>query len=242
VKNADMMLYESTLTMGNALDFKLNSKYSKHTIGKLSSADIESYEGDFTITDIKGDIEIKDKYSEWTVNSFKNGKVELYESEWSIGSLNNLELSSKFGEFNIGQAKEIDFEKSYEDELNIGTLETINCRRSKYFDANIENLKKGLYLLQDFNGDVKVNKVATTFEGAEINGKNTDVDLPLDNLKYQLEVDVKNGDISLEEDDLETGFVSEKNSQLQIKGKMNKAKDSSPKVVIKGYNIDVELD
>ena len=131
---------------------------------------------------------------------------------------------------------------AYQDEMEIGTLGTFKCASSKYFDVEIGLLKKGFYLNQDYNGDIEINKVASTFEGAEISGKNCDVELPLGNLKYQLEVDAKNADISLEEEDLEAGLISEKNNQLQIKGKMNNANDRSPKVIIKGYNIDIDLD
>ena len=242
VKNGDFEIYESKMVMGNCNSLKLNSKYSRHTFAKIKEADINSYEGNFEISDVQGDLVVEDKYSVWTIGFAKSCKIKSYDTEWTIGSIEDLFVRSKESEFNIGSADEIDCEKTYQDEMEIGTVGTFKCASSKYFDVEIGLLKKGLYLSQDYNGDIEINKVASTFEGAEISGKNCDVELPLENLKYQLEVDAKNADISLEEEDLEAGFISEKNNQLQIKGKMNNASDRSPKVIIKGYNIDVELD
>lgn len=242
VKDAGLEIYESKLVMGNCNSLKLNSKYSRHTFSKIKAADINSYEGNFEISDVQGDLVVEDKYSVWTVSSVKSGKIKSYDTEWTIGSIEDLFVRSKESEFSIGSAEEIDCEKTYQDEMKIGILGTFKCASSKYFDAEIGLLKRGFYLSQDYNGDIEINKVASTFEGAEISGKNCDVELPLEGLKYQIEVDAKNGDVSLEEDNLEAGFISEKNNKLQIKGKMNKANDRSPKVIIKGYNIDVELD
>ncbi len=242
VQDADIEIYESTLEMGKCNSLKLDSKYSRHTFTDIQAAEIESYEGNFEISNVQGNLVVNDKYSVWTIGFVKSAKIDSYDTEWTIGSVEDLFLRSKESEFSIGSAEEVDCEKMYQDDMKIGTLGNFKCASSKYFDVEIGLLKKGFYLSEDYNGDIEINKVAATFAGAEISGKNCDVELPLGNLKYQLEVDAKNTDISLEEDDLEAGFISEKNGQLQIKGKMNKANDRSPKVIIMGYNIDVELD
>ena len=242
VKDADLVIYESKMVIGNCHSLKLDSKYSRHTFSKIKNAEIESYEGNFEISEVQGDLVVDDKYSVWTVGFAKSAKLKSYDSEWTIGSIEDLFLRSKESEYSIGSVENVDCEKTYQDEMKIGTLGVFKCASSKYFDVEIGTLKKGFYLSQDYNGDIEINKVLATFEGAEISGKNSDVELPLKNMKYQLEVDARNADISLEEDNLEAGFISGKNNQLQIKGKMNKANDRSPKVIITGYNIDVELD
>ena len=242
VKDAELTLYESVLNMGNANDIVLNTKYSKHVLGKVKDVNIKSYEGTFEIGKVDGDIMIDDKYSDWTIGKFNDGKIKGYESEWNIGKANNITLSSKYGDFNIGAATKVDFGKSYEDDVTFGKVDILICDNSKYMDVNIGQLGKGIYLRDDYNGDFTIDGISSSFEGAEIIGKNSDVELPLDNMKYILEVDGKNTDISIDEDKLEAGFFSERGNQLTIKGKMNGANDNSPKVVIKGYNIDVELD
>ena len=242
VEDADLVIYESNLVIGNCNSLKLNSKYSKHTFSKIQEADIESYEGNFEISKVQGKLNVDDKYSVWTIGSVESAKIKSYDGEWTIGSMEDLSVRSKESEYSIGSVENVDCEKTYQDEMKIGTLGVFKCASSKYFDAEIGILKKGFYLSQDYNGDIEINKVLATFEGAEISGKNSDVELPLRNIKYQLEVDAKNADISLEEDNLEAGFISERNNQLEIKGKMNKANGRSPKVIIKGYNLDVELD
>ncbi len=242
VRDAEFILYESVLNMGNASDIKLDTKYSKHVFGKVKSVDIKSYEGTFEIGKVDKDIIIDDKYSDWNIGKFNDGKIKGYESEWTIGKANNISLNSKYGDFNIGAANKLDFGKSYEDDVELGKVDILIFDNSKYTDVNIGQLVKGIHIRDDYNGDFTVNGISSDFEGAEITGKNSDVDLPLENIKYILEVDAKNADVSVDEDNLEAGFFSERGSQLTIKGKMNNANDNSPKVVIKGYNIDVDLD
>ncbi len=242
VKDADLVIYESKLVIGNCNSLKVNSKYSKHTFSEIQDADIESYEGNFEISKVEGKLNVNDKYSVWTIGSIKSSKIKSYDSEWTVGSIEDLFVRSKESEFTIGSAGNIDCEKSYQDEFKIGTLGIFKCDDSKYIEVEVGTLKKGIYANQTYNGEIEVMKILPSFEGAEFSGKNSDLELPLDNMKYQLEIDAKNADISLEEDNLEAGFVSEKNNHLQIKGKMNKANDRSPKVIVKGYNLDIELD
>ncbi|MFK8006528.1 MAG: hypothetical protein AB8H03_09160 [Saprospiraceae bacterium] len=242
VKDADLEIYESKLVIGNCNSLKLNSKYSKHTFSNIQEADIESYEGNFEISKIEGNLNVNDKYSVWTIGSIKSTKLKSYDGEWTVGSIEDLFVRSKESEYTIGSVGNVDCEKSYQDEFKIGTLGIFKCGDSKYIEVEVGTLKKGIYATQTYNGEIEVIKVLSSFEGAEFEGKNSDLELPLDNMKYQLEIDAKNADISIEEDNLEAGFVSEKNNHLQVKGKMNKANDRSPKVIIKGSNIDIELD
>lgn len=242
VKDADVVIYESKVVMGNCNSLKLNSKYSRHTFSKIKNADIESYEGNFEISDVQGKLNVNDKYSVWTIGAAESAKIKSYDGEWTIGSIEDLFVRSKESEFTIGSTENVDCEKSYQDEFKIGTLGILKCSSSKYTEVEIGTLKKGIYVTETYNGEFEITKVLSSFEGAEFTGKRSDLELPLNGLKYQLEVDMKNGDISLEEDDLDAGFISDRNGQLQIKGKMNRANDRSPKVIIKGYSIDAELD
>ena len=56
-----------------------------------------------------------------------------------------------------------------------------------------------------------------------------------------LDVMVKHGDIEYDEDDFESSHYVDKSSQLEIRGKIKGASASSPKVIIKGHHIDIEL-
>ena len=242
VKDAELEIYESKLVIGNCNSLKLNSKYSKHTFSDIQDAEIESYEGNFEISKIEGKLNVDDKYSVWTIGSVESAKIRSYDGEWSIGSIEDLFVRSKESEYTIGEVGNVDCEKSYQDEFKLATLGIFKCVDSKYIEVEVGTLKKGIYANQTYNGEIEVIKILSSFEGAEFSGKNSDLELPLDDMKYQLEIDAKNADISLEEDNLEAGFISEKNNHLKIKGKMNKANERSPKVIIKGYNLDIELD
>ncbi|MEM6963790.1 MAG: hypothetical protein AAF573_03425 [Bacteroidota bacterium] len=242
IRNMEATLYEGQLSLGNASDVKINSKYTTVSMGNLKSAEIESYESDFNMGNIKGDVYVKDKYSDWSLGSFMEGKLDCYESDWNVGNIDNVNVESKHGEYNIGNAKEVAFEKSYQDDIDIGALEVFRATASKYLDANIGVLKRGLYLKDDYNGDVEIQSVTADFEGVEVIAKNTDIEIPLNNMKYTLDVDVRNGDISFEEDNLDEELFTEYRNNLTIKGKMNGGNSNSPKVVLKGSNMDVELE
>jgi len=101
VKDVDIILYESTLRMGNMDNLKLSTKYSKHTLGNAVDVNIDSYEGDFTLGKIQGDLEVDGKYSDWSIASFKDGKIQTYEGEYDIGSFKELSIDSKYSDFNI---------------------------------------------------------------------------------------------------------------------------------------------
>jgi len=109
--------------------------------------------------------------------------------------------------------------------------------------VNISNLTGGIYIEQDYQGDYEIDKIGSSFKGLEVQGKGTDLEIPLgDRTQYQLEVEIKSGDISIDEDNLKSGFYSEKSNTLKIKGNMNGGNENSPKVILKGYNLDIELD
>ena len=243
VHDADLTLYESTINISSIQKLKLNAKYSKNTFVKITKGgEVQSYECTFDIAAIYEEIDIKDKYSDWSVGLIDKGKITTYETHFNIGSIQNAFISSKESDYNIGSAGEIFMDKTYEDDINLGQLGLFKCDNSRYLDLNIAMLTTGIYLYEDYNGDVEINNVGSGFEGAEINGKNTDVELPLENLPYQIDVAIKNGDVSLDEDKLKSGFYSEDDYNVKINGKMNGAKKSSPKVVLKGKNMDVQLD
>lgn len=242
IRNMEAKIYEGQLSLGNAGDVKINSKYTNVSMGNLESAEIESYESTFNMGNIKGNMYVKDKYSDWSLGSFIKGKLDCYESDWNVGSIENVNVESKYGEYNIGNVIEIDFEKSYQDDIDIGALEIFRATASKYLDVNIGVLKRGLYLKDDYNGDIEIQSVTSDFEGVEVTAKNTDIELPLNNMKYMLDLDVRNGDISFEENNLDEELYTEHRNQLTIKGKMNGGNSNSPKVVLKGNNMDVELE
>jgi len=243
IGNCDIEMYESTLVVSNAKNFKLNSKYSEHTIGSIDNGEFKIYEGEFTIGNITGNIDVNDKYSDWTIGACKNVTLQSYESDWNIGTMKDLETDSKECEFNIGVARVINLRESYEDDVELGTVEVFESNDSKYLDMNIGTLKKGIHVQKSYECDVKVDKVLSTFEGATLEGKESELKLPLGTKKYQLDIDVVETDLRLNRSTSRKGIfdLNSDDSRILAKEMINGANANSPKIKIKGYELDVNL-
>ena len=70
IGNADLTLYDSEMEMEEGKAIKLSSKYSEYTIGDTESLKIKAYDDKFELGNVKGRLEIRDKYSEMEVGNF----------------------------------------------------------------------------------------------------------------------------------------------------------------------------
>jgi len=243
IGNCDIEMYESRLTLSNARNFKLNSKYSEHTISNIDEGEFEVYEGEFAIGNINGDIIVNDRYSDWNIGTCNNITLESYEGDWNVGTMKDLETNSKECDFNIGIARVINLKKSYEDDVELGTVDVFESDKGKYLDVNIGTLKKGIYLMGDYESEINVKNVLPTFEGATLDGKETEFNVALGNKKFQLDVDIVESDLKVNRSTSRKGVFDLDTDDGRVKAKemMNGATTNSPKVLIKGYELEVNL-
>jgi len=245
--------FDLILEVPNDVSLNVKNKYNNISIeGVNANMDIENnidegefevYEGEFAIGNINGDIIVNDRYSDWNIGTCNNITLESYEGDWNVGTMKDLETNSKECDFNIGIARVINLKKSYEDDVELGTVDVFESDKGKYLDVNIGTLKKGIYLMGDYESEINVKNVLPTFEGATLDGKETEFNVALGNKKFQLDVDIVESDLKVNRSTSRKGVFDLDTDDGRVKAKemMNGATTNSPKVLIKGYELEVNL-
>lgn len=76
---AQLDLYECTVSLGNGKKASINSKYSKWTVGSVLSLIVDAYEGTGEAGIIKGNLELKSKYYRFKAITFETANISMYE-------------------------------------------------------------------------------------------------------------------------------------------------------------------
>ncbi|NRB49618.1 MAG: hypothetical protein HRU41_18200 [Saprospiraceae bacterium] len=233
--NGELNFYDSDFNLGNAQNVLLTSKYSKLQFSDVGAFTIESYDDKITWTNVKGDISIIDKYSDFVGGSFANGKFELHDSKVTLKDGESLQLKSKYTKFKFGTLQSLSFELSYDDKVEIVSLGSLKSK-SKYTDYNIGELKSGLSV-NSYDDDFEIERFTGPLQGIDFTGKYSDITLILpESIDYRLEAYAKYGKIQYAESSLQTNYYKEKNDEVEIKGQTKNASDSSPLISINSYD------
>ncbi len=241
--NGALKLYECKLEMGDAKEVVVDSKYSKLSLGKLTSLEMKTYEDKVKTGDIQGDLLLADKYSDLIFGAFQNGRMDTYETEFSAPSAKDLQIKSKYTDWQIEKAGHVNFELSYEDKAQFGQISSLTTGNSKYANFKIGSLNQKLYL-RSYEDDVDVEKVGTDFAGIDLDGKYVKLNAYLSSeTLYRLEANMKYGKLTYpgSENEFESLYYKEKGNDLEIKGKRKGATDNSPLIKIAGYENKVVL-
>lgn len=236
--------YDDNVKIGtNSGALALTSKYSEFVIVGATKATIKSYDDVIDLGDIKGTIGIETMYSNFRVGSFTSGRISSNDDVFIMegGEKADLKVNSKYSEFKLNKLNNIDFESSYDDQLDINQLGSLTTN-SKYGEYTINKLEKNIAFVS-MDDNLKVREVGSGFTGATLSGKYSTFELNLPSgLKYQLDVTLTHGKIIYPENNFEYGVHIEKGSSKEIKGKIKGASDGSPKIVVQeAYDCQVYL-
>lgn len=241
--HARLVLYECKLQFGNGKETELNTKYSKLVFGRLQSINSTSYEDEITVGEIEGDASVSDKYSDIRFGTFRNGRMDFYETEFTAPATRDLQLKSKYAKIKIDAAENVSFELSYEDKAEFGRIGSLSTVNSKYGQFDIGALKYVLSL-NSYEDDVTIQNIEPTLKSVTLEGKylNLDANLP-DALPFQLEANMKYGKLQYPggEDAFNWLIYKEKGDDLEIRGKSKGANDQSPMIRIATYEGKISL-
>ena len=234
-------LYESDVEAGQGNELMIKSKYGNLNFGTVAkNVDIDSYEDKIKITEMGGDMRIKSKYTTFELGNFKNGMFDLYESNITGKKAGDIQLKSKYGKFRFESLGRIDFESSYEDDLEVGNAKSL-IANSKYGEFTFSKLS-GKVNLKSYEDKLRVSEFVGPFEGVNIDGKYTVADLNMaSGVAYQVDIDMKYGKLEYDEAKFEVNYYKEKGDNLQVKGKTNGASSDAPNIMVKGYECKVRL-
>ncbi len=241
--DSEMVLYDCGVELENIGSVKLKSKYSEIKFGNTKSLTLETYDDKIRTDAVDGNIEIiNDKYSDFNFASFNDGKVVMYDGAITVGSAQNLQIDSKYSELKFKELASISFVNSYDDKLNVEKLGSLESGNSKYTDYNIGELKSGVSVPESYDDNVNIQSLASNFERIHINGKYTDLEIDMPSTtKYALDVNMKYGKVEYAEDRFDTSIHIEKNSMLELKGKMKGASENVGVIEIRGYDQKIRL-
>jgi len=239
-ENGEIHIFDSEFTSGNTGELEFESKYSEVEVGDMESLDLISFDDEFEFGDIKNDLEIKAKYTEFEIKSFGEGKMDLFDSKLEAINGTSLELKSKYSDLEFGILGSADL-TLFDDKVTIDELNGLNVEESKYAEIYITTFNGDMDIESSHDDIIKVSKVGSEFSGLRVNAKYSDIDFPIPaSLGYLLEAEMKYGDF-----DLPTSFEAERrikdDGDLDLLGFVNGGNAASPKVNINSYDGNVDL-
>ncbi len=239
--DADLTIYDCEITMKGAGAIKLTSKYSEIRGTTAASLEADMYDDDMEMDRVEGTVSITDKYSEIMIKACGNTRLDLYDSEISMAEVGNMNIKSKYTEFNLGRAYVIDFDVSYDDDLEVESATSLTADNSKYTTFVIDELTSKL-ILESYDDEVKINRLGSKFEALSFNGKYTDLMIGIPgSFAYQIDMSTKYGDIQVDEDGFDFTRWVEKNGEIEAIGKTKNAGTQSPKFTIRGYDNNIRI-
>ncbi len=238
--DAVLQIYDGELEIGNTRQLNLASKYSEIEIGSTDNCKLDTYDDKVQLGLIKGELTLQDKYSEFEIGNFRSGRMDVYDSSFEMQFGESLLIKSKYTEFDVEKLDMLEFQSSYDDELNVGTLGDFKADM-KYTNVEIGTLN-GRTMVKAYDAELDVDAFGSDFAGLILDGKyiKAEMNLP-DNLPYRLEAIMKYGDLEYDDSNFEPQVHIEKGDNLEIKAKVNGATDDSPLVLINGYDCQIDL-
>ncbi len=240
-KNGDFKIYDCDLQFGNGGQLTVESKYSDIELGMLQSLNADTYDDEYRIGQISGNLTIEDKYSEFEIAGAGNTRLDIYDSDIELERAKALQVKSKYSSFRLGTVEDLDFELSYDDEVKVKELGSLSSMESKYTNYEIRQLHKSIKM-GSHDDDLRVEAISKTFSGFSLEGKYTSVDLTIDPaVVFRVDSYTKYGKFNFPDDRFEATFYKEKNSELELKGAVKGAGESSPLVKINGHDCQISI-
>ena len=238
--------YDDKMELGNIKGkFEMTDKYSEVEMGNFGEAVLDIYDADF-VGKKGGKLTIDgSKYSKYRFVEVGDFDIdESYDDEFIIRSASDFSIHrTKYSEFNIDQiTKNLSVRYSHDDKFIIEGLESLEVGETKYTEYEIGNLSGKVSLADSHDDKVTVREVADSFKGLHLDGKYTKVymDIP-STVKYVLDASMKYGSLEYPESAFESNYYKEKDSMLEVKGRIKGAGSDAPKVEVRGHDCKVDL-
>ena len=229
IGNGDITLYDGELEMESGKVVKISSKYSEYTIGDTESLEVKAYDDKFEVGNVKGRLEITDKYSEIELGNFGEADLDIYDADIDGKKGGKLTIQgSKYSKYRFLELESLNIDESYDDEFILKNMTDVDINRTKYTEFSIGRLSGDLKVSSSHDDKFVVEALTnlliseskyTEFEVGELSGR---VDL-LDSHDDKLEVRT-----------VEKGFKG-----LKLDGKYTKIYMDIPSSI--KYEIDVDM-
>ncbi len=232
-------LYETDIIGQDWQKVDLNIKYSNFQVQRLGKLQLSSYESEFSIGEV-GEISGDLKYSRLECPQIRKGQFSNYESKFYLGNIQELQLNeSKYSRYEIKSAERIKIGQSYEDKFSIDRVKAVEAGQSKYGKFDIKDLGRS-YSINGYECKVQIQKIGEESGAINIDGKYMKVRLKLDGKVYTLNAVLKYGDLDYPAGEVEANVV-EDGSNITARLKSKKQGEEGYKVILNGYETDVQI-
>lgn len=229
IGDGDITLYDGEMEMERGKAIKLSSKYSEYTIGDTESLKISAYDDKFELGNIKGRLEIRDKYSEIKMGNFGEADLDIYDADLEGKKGGDLVIQgSKYSKYRFAELTSLDINESYDDEFILKNMKDVIINRTKYTEFSIGKLSGDLKVTSSHDDKFEVEAV-----------KN----LLINESKYtEFDVGELSGQVDLldsHDDKLDVRSVASGFKGLKMDGKYTKVYMDIPSSI--KYEIDVDM-
>ncbi|MEO1257692.1 MAG: hypothetical protein AAFZ15_02815 [Bacteroidota bacterium] len=240
-KNAKLNLFDSDLRTGNLGTTEVLSKYSECEVMDVNGDfTMQTFDDKWEIQNISGQFKFNDKYSEYKVETFGEADGTVFDGELIATTGKKLTLrDSKYSKYKISSLDELTGHVIFDDDFEIGNIESINVENSKYTSYRIDGLEDAFSSNQAFDDEIKIGKIAADFDNVFLEGKYTKMDFFIEK-DAQFAVDVAMQYGKFDHPDFDVRIHKELNSKIELKGFVGKEQtNNTKKLTIKGFDNQV---
>ncbi|MFY0689503.1 MAG: hypothetical protein JXQ90_20200 [Cyclobacteriaceae bacterium] len=233
-------LYEEEFKANEVKAVKGVTKYSDVDFGHVGIVELESYEDNLSAEEVAS-ISGVYKYGEMRVSGGID-KLSLTSYEWQLES-NNIEEcilnESKYSRFKSTQVGKMRFVDAYEDRIEVERLGSLDFI-GKYVELNIGTLQESLKV-DGYETDVELDNIGSDANEIFLDGKYNKLKLNLDGTSIALDAKVKYGNFDYDKSAFDVVRHIRDGSELEIEMSSVQLGSNETKVVIRGYEIDVDI-
>lgn len=240
IKDVKIDFYNTDMEAGVIGNLEAVSKYSNFKSGNAGKISIDSYNDKYAFGNT-GDIKFINKYSD--LKALNSGYIELdtYNGTVSLTLVEDMDLKSKYGKYEIGEARNLNIVSAYNDSYKIGHLNALNITESKYGVYKIDHLESSLILAEGYSDKFYVSE-SGAFKGMKLNGKYILLEMALDkDLSYSFQASVKYPKFDINEEAMDVKIKIKEGSDLQMEAIKGAKSEGMPSFFVNGYEMAVTL-
>jgi len=240
MKDLEADLYNTDIEAGNIGDLRVVSKYSNFSAGDAGKISIDAYNDKYSF-DLAGDIKFTDKYSDLKAEKAGYVILDCYNSTVNIAGMEDLDLKSKYGKYEIGELRKLTIFSAYTDKFTLGVVRALNITESKYSDFKITHLESSLLLKSGYSDKCQVTGTGA-FKEMRVDGKYIKVEMAIDKeLDFRFKADVTYGKFDIQEEKMDVFRKIKEGSSLEMEAIKGKKSEGMTAIFVNGYEMTLTL-
>jgi hypothetical protein len=231
-QNLELELYDTNIAFETCGDAEINSKYSKIEADNTGILKADSYDDKFSVDKMSG-LSLVAKYSDLKSEAdLTDLHLELYDCNIEINSAKNGTFNGKYSDLVLGDVAKLKIDDSYDNNISLGTTQSIEMGKSKYSKLEIGRTS---YLLVDdsYDDEIEIDELGSDFSGLTVNGKYTKLEADAGSVPFQIHFKLKYPNVDIPES-VKIIKQIEKSSELELVGN-----ETGGMISVDGYDMGI---